>query len=136
MSKRITALAAGLLSLAALTAATGCATAPTERVAETTAATIPAIGLLDGSNSIQRVRTSMTDPEIQQAIVNTERELRDAATEFDTTFEFERDILICEQIYVTLEPAGSPAYFDDPTATALSECINLTIAAHDQIAAE
>lgn len=94
---------------------------------------IPMIGLLDGEHSIQRVRVAMTDPEIQRVIVDTERELRDTATEFDTTFEFERDILVCEQIYVTLEPEVSPAYFDDPTASALSECINGSIASHDMM---
>jgi hypothetical protein len=75
-------------------------------------------------------RTLINDDEIALAVHDTDRELRDAATAFDTTYEYERDILVCELSFPTFYPDDSDMYLTDPNAFALDACISDTISNH------
>lgn len=74
--------------------------------------------------------TLANNPDIVQTIAAADRDLRDTAIEFDTTYEYERDILVCEQAFPTMYEADDARYSLDPTADALDACINDTIMTH------
>lgn len=142
-SKRVIrnrSIAAGVLLLSAVAGAAGIAnaTAPApERVAGISFAHVAwDDNMGNADRSIPRVAHELEAPAMRQIVADTAKELRDAATVYATTFEYERDILVCEQVYVPLLNENAPDYGDDPTALALSECLNRTIDAHDMVAGE
>lgn len=96
-----------------------------------TPASATEVGGID--NSIQEVALALQSDDMRQVITDTAQELRDAATEFGTTFEFERDVLVCEQLHPTALDETDPNYETDPEAIPLSDCINGTIASHDMM---
>lgn len=87
--------------------------------------------VLTSPNSIPEVQTALANPVIQQVVSDTHKELVDTADKYDTSFDFERDILICEQLHPTVISPDSPLYGYDPQAQPLSDCLNLVISAYD-----
>lgn len=79
------------------------------------------------------LHTLATNAEIVIAVADTDRELRDAALEFDTTYEFERDTLVCELAFPTMYEPTDDRYITDPTTFALEACIDDTISNHRMI---
>jgi hypothetical protein len=82
------------------------------------------------AHSIPRVKHEAKKPAVRKAITKRQRNLRALAVRYKTSYAFERDIYVCELTYRPLAKPGSKAYALDPTADALSSCINLTIRQH------
>ena len=80
--------------------------------------------------SIPEVTEALSDPAMLQVVEDTRAELLDSSELYGTPVEFERDVLVCEQLHEVEAELGMPWYFDDPDAVALSECVNATISAY------
>jgi len=84
-------------------------------------------------HSIDEVAMALTSSDMRRVITDTRAELIGSAENFGTTFEFERDILICEQLHQPSVSVDSPDYGADPESDLLSDCLNGTIASHDMM---
>jgi len=82
------------------------------------------------AHSTPRVMYEMKKPAVHRAIVKARPRLQKLAKRYGTSYAFERDIWVCERTYKPLGKPGSKLYASDPTARALSECINATIKSH------
>lgn len=113
---------------------TGCtpAYAESDRVAESVEYVSVPVG--DVSNSIPEVADALESYDMRVIVNDTLTELLDASATYETSFEFERDLLVCEQLHVTELDPSQENYGDDPEAEPLSDCINLTISAHEMYA--
>ncbi|WP_346921936.1 hypothetical protein [Glutamicibacter creatinolyticus] len=119
------------LSCAAVLLLAGCApaTAATFEAPEPT----PEIAVGSTLRAIPEVRDALHAPEMRGIVADTVAELLGASEEYETPFEFERDVLVCEQLHHPALSEDDPEYFSDPVASLLSDCINATISAYDLV---
>lgn len=87
----------------------------------------------DVSRSIPEVASALSGVDMQEIVADTDKELRDAALAYGTSYEFERDILVCEQLHMTQIEPEDEGYELDPQAEPLSDCLNLTISSYGMV---
>lgn len=119
--KKILSLAAVALLLA------GCAPAAAAVESEPVA-----VG--NTARSTPEVREALAEHDMRVVVKDTMAELLDASAVHDTTFEFERDVLVCELLHTVPVEPSDPTYGDYSESDLLSDCLNLTISAHEMYA--
>lgn len=120
MKKNLTPLTVAALALA------GCAPAQADanRVASTAAVERHAVG--NSSNSIDEVREALEQDSMRAQVHTNLDPLLSSSEAFATSFEFERDLFVCEQLHPV--PADHEA--DHPEAKPLADCVRQTFEAH------
>lgn len=123
MKKNLSVLAVAALALA------GCVPAQAEanRVVSTAAVAHYAIG--NTANSITEVREALNREDMRAEVHDNVEELLSSSEAFETTFEFERDLFVCEQLH----PIPADHEPDHPESTPLANCVRSTIEALAEI---
>lgn len=120
MKKNLTPLAVATLALA------GCAPAQADagRVASTAAVERHAVG--NTASSIDEVREAL-EHDFMRAEVHTNLDsLLSSSEAYATSFEFERDLFVCEQLH----PVPADHDVDHPESKPLATCVRQTYEAH------
>lgn len=112
----------------------GCAPAQADTVRDVTSEPFESVAVGDVTESLPEVREALTEYDMRVVVRDTMTELLDASATFETSFEFERDILVCELLHQVPVDFDDPTYDDYPEGDALSDCVNGTIAAHEMYA--
>ena len=120
MKKNLTPLAVAALALA------GCAPAQadTGRVASTAAVEHRAVG--NTTNSIDEVREALEQDSMRAQVHTNLDSLLSSSEAYATSFEFERDLFVCEQLH----PVPSDHAVDHPESKPLATCVWQTFEAH------
>jgi len=121
MRKRITITV--VLAAIAL-APTGCAQATDTRIAGTTEPTHPAVG--NTVNSIKEVREALKTAAMRAAVRNNIDRILTLSQDLNTPFEFERDLLVCEELHPLPADHGP----EHPESKPLADCVEKTFQAH------
>lgn len=120
MKKHLSVLAIAALALA------GCAPAQADagRVASTAAVERHAVG--NTSNSIDEVREALEQDSMRAQVHTNLDPLLSSSEAFATSFEFERDLFVCEQLH----PVPADHDVDHPESKPLATCVLQTYEAH------
>lgn len=120
MKKQLSVLAIAALALA------GCAPAQADagRVASTTAVERHAVG--NTSNSIDEVREALEQDNMRAQVHTNLDSLLSSSEAYSTSFEFERDLFVCEQLH----PVPADHEVDHPESKPLANCVLHTYEAH------
>lgn len=120
MKKNLTPLAVAALALA------GCAPAQADagRVASTAAVEHHAVD--NTANSIDEVREALEQDSMRSQVQTNLDSLLARSEAFATSFEFERDLFVCEQLH----PVPTDHEADHPESTPLAQCVRGTYEAH------
>ena len=120
MNKNPTILAIAALALA------GCAPAQADasRVASTAAVEHHSVG--NTSNSIDEVREALEHDSMRAQVHTNLDSLLSSSEAYATSFEFERDLFVCEQLH----PVPADHDVDHPESKSLADCVRQTIEAH------
>lgn len=116
------------LSLAAMFGAVALAPA---QAATTHSVPAKAVKKAHKAYSIDRVRHELKKSTVKKAVHKKSAKLKRDAKHYGTSYNFERDVYVCELTYRPIYKTSNKHYFSDPTAVALSECLNATIASHN-----
>ncbi|KWR73303.1 hypothetical protein RN04_03415 [Arthrobacter sp. W1] len=122
MNKNLPALAVAALALA------GCVPAQADagRVASTAAVEHHAVG--NTFNSIDEVREALDQDGMRAQVHMNLDSLLSSSEAYETAFEFERDLFVCEQLHQV--PADHEA--DHPESKQLADCVRHTYEAHQR----
>ncbi|MCS3494100.1 hypothetical protein M2368_003128 [Arthrobacter sp. JUb119] len=120
MKKNLSVLAVSVLALA------GCAPAQADasRVASTAAVEHRPVG--NTSNSITEVRKALERGDLRAQVHANLDSLLSSSEAYATSFEFERDLFVCEQLH----PVPADHETDHPESRPLANCVRLTFGAH------
>ncbi|UAV84816.1 hypothetical protein BV113_00220 [Glutamicibacter phage BIM BV-113] len=121
MRKRITITV--VLAAIAL-ASTGCAQATDTRIAGTIEPTRHVVG--NTVNSIQEVREALETAVMRGAVRNNIDRILTLSQDLNTPFEFERDLLVCEELHPLPGDHGP----EHPESKPLADCVEKTFQAH------
>ncbi|MGP9034573.1 hypothetical protein ACT17S_16100 [Glutamicibacter mysorens] len=120
MKKNLTPLAVAALALA------GCAPAQADagRVASTAAVERHSVG--NTTNSIEEVRKALEQDGVRAQVHTNLDPLLASSEAYATSFEFERDLFVCEQLH----PVPADHEVDHPESKPLATCVRQTYEAH------
>lgn len=120
MKKNLSALAVLALALA------GCASAQADTNRAAGTATVAHYAVGNTATSIDEVREALKRNDMRAMVHNNIEELLSKSEDFGTSFEFERDLFLCEQIHPI--PADHDA--NHPESRPLANCVLLTFETH------
>ncbi|UTM47081.1 hypothetical protein [Glutamicibacter mysorens] len=120
MKKHLPVLAIAALALAS------CAPAQADagRVSSTAAVEHRAVGNI--SNSIDEVREALEQDGMRAQVHTNLDSLLSSSEAYETAFEFERDLFVCEQLH----PVPANHETDHPESKPLADCVRHTFEAH------
>lgn len=120
MKKHLPVLAIAALALA------GCAPAQADagRVSSTAAVEHRAVGNI--SNSIDEVREALEHDGMRAQVHANLDSLLSSSEAYATSFEFERDLFVCEQLH----PVPADHEVDHPESKPLADCVLLAFETH------
>lgn len=120
MKKNLAPLAVAALALA------GCAPAQADasRVASTAPVEHHSVG--NTANSIAEVREALEQDGMRAQVHTNLDSLLSSSEAYATSFEFERDLFVCEQLH----PVPADHEVDHPQSTPLASCVRQTFEAH------
>ncbi|MGP5383407.1 hypothetical protein ACTXL8_14670 [Glutamicibacter arilaitensis] len=120
MKKNLSVLAVAALALA------GCAPAQADasRVASTAAVAHYSVG--NTANSINEVREALEHEGMRAQVHANLDSLLSSSEAYATSFEFERDLFVCEQLH----PVPADHEVDHPESTPLANCVRSTFEAY------
>jgi hypothetical protein len=120
MKKNLTPLAVAALALA------GCAPAQADagRVASTAAVEQHAVG--NTASSIDEVREALEQDSMRAQVHKNLVPLLSSSEAYATSFEFERDLFVCEQLH----PVPADHAVDHPESKPLATCVRQTYEGH------
>ena len=82
----------------------------------------------DTGRSIPEVREALKVESIKDTITAADATLRQNTEFYQTTYELERDLLVCETLHPV--PAGHPV--DHPESIPLADCVKATFTAYQE----
>jgi len=114
-----------VLAIAALALA-GCVSAQADTSRESSTAVAAHYVVGNTANSIDEVREALERVDIRAEVHNSLEELLSKSEDFGTSFEFERDLFICEQLH----PIPEDHEANHPESRPLANCVLLTFETH------
>lgn len=125
MRKRIT-ISVVLAAIALAT--TGCAQATDTRMAGTAEFQVSPDAVGSTVNSIKEVREALETAAMRGAVRNNIDRILTLSQDLNTPFEFERDLLVCEELHPLPADHGP----EHPESKPLADCVEKTFQAHQE----